>query len=595
MKCPHCGQEHPETTKFCPETGAKMEFQFLTCKNPDCDFRRPLPMSAKFCPNCGEILSQTKTLTSEIKERVTFVCIEETTSYNRSDSRAKYRFYNQNGILLSEMEFYIVDYTYSPNLNSYDKSFHQLLLMEVASNELFFLDGRGIFYKVDRYDEIRGYRIDRCSSDKWFFEAKIIDEQHILYRRGCEYSLFEINNNDGVVLKLKFSTRLLPNMSDFNSDFKLIGNYICTNRISIRVSDGHPETISGYLLCRCIGYKENEPIFVASEDDDWEYGECDIVDLNGRILWKSPNCDIRIITNNVIEIDMIDFSELYTIDGEYLARVDNFYVYPINNDILRIGEWKYYSISRQKIYIDYEEHGEYYMLKEELSNYKSLIQIYNLDDTTVFSLKVDSDIYDAVEFLDVYNSRGGIGKFPKASLLKTYQGEIVNLKSGRVIYTLNLDNDRIIGTSDLQSRFAVESWPYYNVIDNNGNLLNRIHSDGYVFNMCSNGWLVSDPIKGKSKSFWKVKLYDLELNSYIIDIPRLTNDDPSVSDCIQMVDNETIILISGEYDAILTKEGRFISKNNGCQILMENIYVGNRNIINLQNKIVIKNCNGLIL
>lgn len=53
MKCPHCGQEHPDDTKFCPQTGKKVESQYFTCNNPECNFRQPLPLSAKFCPNCG--------------------------------------------------------------------------------------------------------------------------------------------------------------------------------------------------------------------------------------------------------------------------------------------------------------------------------------------------------------------------------------------------------------------------------------------------------------------------------------------------------------------------------------------------------------
>lgn len=56
MKCPHCGQEHSDDTKFCPETGKKLELQFLYCDKPNCDFRQPLPLSAKFCPNCGKPL-----------------------------------------------------------------------------------------------------------------------------------------------------------------------------------------------------------------------------------------------------------------------------------------------------------------------------------------------------------------------------------------------------------------------------------------------------------------------------------------------------------------------------------------------------------
>lgn len=54
MKCPYCKKEHPDTTKFCPETGKPMPMLTWVCGNPFCDFREPLPLTAKFCPNCGK-------------------------------------------------------------------------------------------------------------------------------------------------------------------------------------------------------------------------------------------------------------------------------------------------------------------------------------------------------------------------------------------------------------------------------------------------------------------------------------------------------------------------------------------------------------
>ena len=55
MKCPYCGQEHPDNAKFCMETGQKLEPQKRACQNRDCpDFGAAiLPLEAKFCPRCG--------------------------------------------------------------------------------------------------------------------------------------------------------------------------------------------------------------------------------------------------------------------------------------------------------------------------------------------------------------------------------------------------------------------------------------------------------------------------------------------------------------------------------------------------------------
>lgn len=55
MKCPHCGQEHPDSFKFCPNTAKAIETQLKACTNkncPDCG-KYILPIDSKFCPTCG--------------------------------------------------------------------------------------------------------------------------------------------------------------------------------------------------------------------------------------------------------------------------------------------------------------------------------------------------------------------------------------------------------------------------------------------------------------------------------------------------------------------------------------------------------------
>lgn len=58
MKCPHCGQEHPDNTKFCPETGQRISFM-KACQNEACDNfgKYILPPEAMFCSECGKSLA----------------------------------------------------------------------------------------------------------------------------------------------------------------------------------------------------------------------------------------------------------------------------------------------------------------------------------------------------------------------------------------------------------------------------------------------------------------------------------------------------------------------------------------------------------
>ncbi len=55
MKCPYCGQEHPDNFQFCPVTGQSIAPQFKACTNEQCsDFGKYiLPLDSRFCPRCG--------------------------------------------------------------------------------------------------------------------------------------------------------------------------------------------------------------------------------------------------------------------------------------------------------------------------------------------------------------------------------------------------------------------------------------------------------------------------------------------------------------------------------------------------------------
>lgn len=50
MKCPYCGQEHPDNSKFCSVTGKPLQSQTKKCEN--CRYEN-VPIEAKFCPRCG--------------------------------------------------------------------------------------------------------------------------------------------------------------------------------------------------------------------------------------------------------------------------------------------------------------------------------------------------------------------------------------------------------------------------------------------------------------------------------------------------------------------------------------------------------------
>lgn len=58
MKCPHCGQEHPDKLIECPSTGNKLK---KACSNKECSYRGEYiwPLEKESCPCCGHPLTIT--------------------------------------------------------------------------------------------------------------------------------------------------------------------------------------------------------------------------------------------------------------------------------------------------------------------------------------------------------------------------------------------------------------------------------------------------------------------------------------------------------------------------------------------------------
>jgi uncharacterized membrane protein YvbJ len=56
MKCPECGSENPEGSKFCNECGAKLDLACSQCGKPN-------PASSKLCNQCGYNLTSPLTIT----------------------------------------------------------------------------------------------------------------------------------------------------------------------------------------------------------------------------------------------------------------------------------------------------------------------------------------------------------------------------------------------------------------------------------------------------------------------------------------------------------------------------------------------------
>ena len=99
MKCPHCGQEHPDNFQFCLVTGRKIKVQqeaLKACANHRCpDFGKHIfPPDSRFCPTCGQPLERetgnggSASDSSEITDKVTDVEFVDYDDY--SDAKKQY-------------------------------------------------------------------------------------------------------------------------------------------------------------------------------------------------------------------------------------------------------------------------------------------------------------------------------------------------------------------------------------------------------------------------------------------------------------------------------------------------------------------------
>ena len=73
MKCPHCNQEHPAGTIFCPFTGERIAPAMKSCPNPRCNNygKLTLPLDYLYCPHCNASLSVGNTSEVKTEDRLT--------------------------------------------------------------------------------------------------------------------------------------------------------------------------------------------------------------------------------------------------------------------------------------------------------------------------------------------------------------------------------------------------------------------------------------------------------------------------------------------------------------------------------------------
>lgn len=448
MKCPHCGQEHPDNTKFCLETGKKLEQQFRFCDNPDCNFRQPLPPTANFCPNCGKPLSgQAKRQFSKKENAANCIMLKV--------GKDRVRFIDTKCNTLYEESFQL--------LVDLDDETHSVPNCIVSNNrKAFFVQNDGQLLEFGDYNVEDNLSISS-------------DGEDVLILRHRNASLYKKDNCAGFTLVSQFRMKV-----DECGFFSVIGDYIsfaCYDWFgSINFSTGETIKIPGYKYSMLITKRGEECLFFASNASFVSYSKIEsfcVVNIHGEIvksfprgiffpfsetylLWRNGGRNEGLISIDGEEIIPLCFGSIGLLDEKHL--------------LLHLGDrldWR-----RKELIYDLHD--------------KSFTTEGNNDTQKVTcrgkQLPTSSD--ELYELLGEYE----FGFGDSSDLYVNENNEIVRRIDQIVIYQMD-ENEYPIGASDELHRFGIYDREYLSVYDNEGEILKEFYRPNGIANprLYSNG------------------------------------------------------------------------------------------------------------
>ncbi len=449
MKCPHCGQEHPDNIKFCPETGKKLESQFWVCSNPDCDFREPLSMSAKFCPNCGKPLAGGEKKQFSKKENGAN-CIMLKVKNDRV------KFIDTKCNTLYEESFQLpLDYNYEEGNETISNCI-------VSNNAKAYL-----VLKTGKLLEIGDYNY---SENKLSISS---DGEYILNVRHRHALLYKKDPHSGLALVSQFRMK-----ADECNYFALIGEYLSFaggyRFESINIDTGETIKIHGWKYSMLLAKRGEDYLFLASNSPLSDMGEgCHVVDKNGNAVQsfsKGPYLPFH--DSNLIRI-YNGKEGLISIYGQEI--VPSYF-----EDIVFLDE-KHLALHLGDRYKDWKHRQLFYDI--EKMNFTT--NHWNDNQKVTCSgerLPASTDELD--ELLKKYQ----LGFGYSSDVYVNGNDEIVRRIDQKVIYQMD-ENEYPIGASDELHRFGIYDREYLSVYDNDGVLLKEFYCPNGIANprLYSNG------------------------------------------------------------------------------------------------------------
>ena len=498
-------------------------------------------------------------------------------------SESKYKFFNHKGQPLNDNEYYIVDQGRDDNYGLQCKT--NLLVIKTENDPtLYFLSADGTFYTIGefyyKHSMYSGVKDKQCHK----YNAWIIQNKYILYRNNREFQLFEIKSDNTIAEKASFYSKeiIYPE--------HVVRNYLACGEFTIDYHTGEIVKINGCKRGNLIGFYNNEPYYLVSENWDEEETliNCSIVDSKGKVVKRKFGYDdFEYLSENLLIVRLKNggwSSRRYgivNIVGDILLPCVYTEIEKVSDDIYKLEtedcDESYYIVSKNKIVHWYND--SYYLI------------IRNEESCEIYSLKTE----ELINKINFNNTNEAIFEDYDNHIISNFyftegsgNGELRSIIDNSTIYEFPFGNEELLGVN--KSVFVVKGDSYIESYDHKGNMLKCIDIDGDCmsnFVLHHNGYI----------SFWdsKKKTTGWFDNDYVINYACDYVKSDTNLNIEKITPNNTIILRS-KYEIFVVCNGICVYRGHNLDKVDDyNFYGVDNNFEDKENNWCIVNTkNGLI-
>ena len=498
-------------------------------------------------------------------------------------SERKYKFFNHEGQPLNDNEYYIVDQGRDDNYGLLCKI--NLLVIKTENDPtLYFLSADGTFYTIGefyyKHSMYSGVKDKQCHK----YNAWIIQSNYILYRNNRDFKLFKIKSDNTIAEIASFYSkeRIYPGY--------VVKNYLACGEFTIDYHTGEIVKINGCKRGNLIGFYNNEPYYLVSENWDEEETliNCSIVDSKGKVIKRKFGYDdFEYLSENLLIVSQKNggwSSRRYgivNIVGDILLPCVYTEIEKVSDDIYKLEtedcDESYYIVSKNKIVHWYND--SYYLIIRN----EELCEIYSIKTEELINKINFNNTNDAI-FEDYDNHIISNFYFTEGS----GNGELRSIIDNSTIYEFPFGNEELLGVN--KSVFVVKGDSYIESYDHKGNMLKCIDIDGDCmsnFVLHHNGYI----------SFWdsKKKTTGWFDNDYVINYACDYVKSDTNLNIEKITPNNTIILYS-MYETFVVCNGNCVYRGHSLDKVDDyNFYGADNNFEDKENNWCIINVkNGTI-